>query len=333
MRREWSSWIKARQWSEFEKLAKVDPSQGLADTVAELELGFPDKPDRRALRKVLYLLSQAGFEPREIEEFAAGMNAVIEPIQAAFMVSADGAGDSVITYGREEKNRVLWLVAHVHPRLGVTRAVEDATTLDEAHTRLIRLRNMVPTPYISAEISVEYALGRLAQSVQITKHMPPVMAYWRASLPASVPNSHPADSIKADNLTEEGLIEFVRTYEPFYGWRLEMGALAPSLKKLAEEIPDADGDPDGSKWKKVLEEAKVDQFTPDVINEHLIRLNDLAFLLQVRRDSNASKVKAIVESLERNGSASSYVEWIVTRSMAFYVHTMASAREQDKGRK
>ena len=83
----------------------------------------------------------------------------------------------------------------------------------------------------------------------------------------------------------------------------------------------------------MLEEAKVDQFTPDVINEHLIRLNDLAFLLQVRRDSNASKVKAIVESLERNGSASSYVEWIVTRSMAFYVHTMASAREQDKGRK
>ncbi len=48
MRREWTGWIKNRQWGEFEKVAKTDPCQALADTVAELELGFPEKPDRKS---------------------------------------------------------------------------------------------------------------------------------------------------------------------------------------------------------------------------------------------------------------------------------------------
>ena len=110
MRREWSVWIKTRQWSEFEKLAKVEPSQSLADTIAELELGFPDKPDRRALRKILFLLAQAGYEPREIEETVDDRPKVGAPFSVAFMVSPDGSGDTVFTVGREEKGRVVWLI-------------------------------------------------------------------------------------------------------------------------------------------------------------------------------------------------------------------------------
>src|ERR1019366_6525130 len=99
----WSGWIKTRQWSEFEKLAKVEPSQALTDTVAELELGFPDKPDRRALRKILFLLSQAGYEPRELEEHGGDEANFVEPLNVAFIVSPDGAGDTVLTVGREER--------------------------------------------------------------------------------------------------------------------------------------------------------------------------------------------------------------------------------------
>src|ERR1700723_3120405 len=119
MRREWSGWIRTRQWSEFEKLAKVEPSQALTDTIAELELGFPDKPDRRALRKVLFLLAQAGYEPRDIEEPIVEQARLATPLAAAFMVSPDGTGDTVLTVGREERGRVAWLIAHLTFRDGI----------------------------------------------------------------------------------------------------------------------------------------------------------------------------------------------------------------------
>ena len=334
MRREWSSWIRARQWSEFEKLAKEDPSQGLADTIAELELGFPEKTDKRALRKVLYLLSQSGIEPREIEELANELHAALPPIEAAFMVSSDGLGDSVITYGREEKGRVHWLVTHINFRTGVTRAVEDTTTLDEAHTKLIRLRNMVPTPYVSAEIPVDYALSRLAHAVSITKSLPPIMAYWRASLPKEIIAGHPTDGISRRKLTDEAFVQFMNEDNSTQSWRLEMGSLAPTIVELSNDRTEGDENSPivAEKWQAIMETARKQLFTDEVIEDHRMRLLDLAYLYTRKEMGVAETVLAMADNLLELGPDSFYAKQIANRSLMVYLHTLRAANSKSKER-
>ncbi|MDR3689834.1 MAG: hypothetical protein P4L46_10680 [Fimbriimonas sp.] len=334
MRREWSSWIRTRQWSEFEKLAKADPSQSLADTIAELELGFPEKTDKRALRKVLYLLSQAGFEPREIEEFAASLDVPIMPIEAAFMVSSDGLGDTVITYGREDRGRVGWLVAHLNYRRGVTRAVEDATTLDEANTKLIRLRNLTPTPFVSAEVPVEFALSRLAHAVSISRSLPPVVAYWRACLPKEPASAHPMDSYPRTEFTDQELLSFLGSEEALQPWRLELGSLAPLITELAEDgMGKATEDSDRpEKMNALIAAARKDLFTAEAVEDHRTRLLDLAYLYRIKGIASADKLVALADNLRECGPASHYADVITIRSMLLYIHTLRAANSRDNER-
>jgi hypothetical protein len=334
MRREWSSWIRTRQWSEFEKLAKADPSQGLADTIAELELGFPEKTDKRALRKVLYLLSQAGFEPREIEEFAARLDVPIVPIEAAFMVSPDGLGDTVITYGLEERGRVGWLVAHLNSRTGVTRAVEDATTLDEAHTRLIRLRNLTPSPFISSEVPVEFALSRLSKAISITKSLPPVVAYWRARLPKEATQSHPMDAVARKKFEDETLKAFLTNDEATMSWRLEMGSLAPALSELFDEKfeQDAERQVAAEKWEATMSTARKQLFNGETIADHRVRLLDLAYLSQLKGLATSDMLLALADNLSEFGPESVYANTIAAKSMLLFVHSLRAANAKEAAR-
>ncbi len=334
MRREWSSWIKARQWSEFEKLAKEDPSQSLADTIAELELGFPEKTDKRALRKVLYLLSQSGIEPREIEEFAHEVPAPTPPIEVAFMVSSDGLGDSIITYGREEKGRVHWLVAHINARTGVTRAVEDATTLDETHTKLIRLRNMVPTPYVAAEIPLEFAFSRLAEAISITKSLPPVMAYWRSSLPKQILPGHPTDSMPRAKVTEEDFEKFLSEDPSTQSWRLELGSLAPTVMELTDSRVDGEESApiDKEKWNAVMDSTRKQLFSEEVIKDHRLRLLDLAYLHALKGATHCNTILALADDLLELGSESFYAKQVSLRSLMMYMHALKAANSKSRER-
>jgi len=325
MRREWSGWIKTRQWSEFEKLAKVEPSQALADTVAELELGFPDKPDRRALRKILFLLSLSGYEPREIEEHFGQQTHAIAPLAVAFMVSPDGAGDTVVTFGREERGRVAWLIVHLTSREGITRAIEDTTTFDEAQTRLVRLRNMTPTPCVSAEVPVDFALSRISQSVAMTKSMPPVMAYWRAMLPKDPLQIHPALELPRRSEALQDLQKVLTGLKPITFWRLELGSLAPALEEFLKSHADqatSENINDREWWSKVLAGDRDQLFSEDVIEDHRLRLLDLAYILHLRGDSQSDDVIALVDDLEANGAHSTYAVWMTSKTFLLLFETL-----------
>ncbi len=332
MRREWSNWIRTRQWLEFERLAKLDPSQGLADTIAELELGFPDRTDKRALRKVLYLLSQAGFEPREIEEFAAGMDVPPAPMEAAFMVSSDGLGDSVITYGKEDRGRVGWIVAHVNFRKGVTRAVEDATTIDEANTKLIRLRNLKPTPYVSAEVPPGFALARLSRAVDISKTLPPVMAYWRSILPKDAPTTHPTDTMARQNVNQEAMIQYLKEENAAQIWRLELGMLAPTLTELIGDADTADSErpPGSAKWNEIMETARQSLFMDTIVLDHRMRLLDLAYLSHLNGISDCAVLLSLADDLHEKGPDSLYATEVTNRSLAIFINALRAANSKER---
>jgi len=329
MRREWSGWIKARQWGEFEKLAKADPCQALADTVAELERGFPDKPDRRALRKVLFLLAQAGYEPTEIEDYSVQPVVQTPPIQVTFMISADGAGDAVITYAREEKGRVGWLIAHFTHRDGITRAIEDTMTLDELQVRLIRMRNMAAEPSICSEVPVEFAVSRLAKAVSVTKSMPPVMAYWRATLPKEFSGGHPAEELPRGKPTLEDLRKLISKIRAASPWRLELGSLAPALEEFLEkhgkDVSEENFN-DLEWWSKILERNREQLFTSEVIEDHRARLLDVAYLMHLKEEPQFTDVLALADDLRDKGAHSAYAQWITSKTLILLFETL---RQED----
>ena len=122
MRREWADAIKNRRWDELERLAKWEPDQQLCDTIAELERGIAEKPDRKALRKILFMLAKAGFTPVPAESAEVSMAPGGIPLAAAFMMSADATGDTPVTYGVESGSRFKWITAYVHESRGIRRA-------------------------------------------------------------------------------------------------------------------------------------------------------------------------------------------------------------------
>lgn len=333
MRREWSGWIRSRQWGEFEKLAKTDPSQGLADTVAELVIGFPDKPDRRALKKILFLLAQAGIEPEAIDRVKQPPAAAIVPITVAFMVSPDAGGDSVITYGLESRGRVGWLIAHLTFRDGITRAIEDTTTVDESHIRVMRLRKLNPDPGISSEIPVQYALARLAQAVSVTKSLPPVMAYWRALLPKDLLGNHPADAFPRSSEPFPDLRRVLAKIRPASPWRLELGALSQALEDFLDQYgntltPEQSNDIEW--WRIVLGPHRESLFTPEIIEDHRMRLLDVALLMHLKGEPQVPEVLAIADDLEKLGPESAYAQWITSKTLLILFDTLS--REQAKDR-
>ena len=333
MRREWSGWIRSRQWAEFEKLAKTDPSQGLADTIAELVLGFPEKPDRRALKKILFLLSQAGYEPEDIDRTEHRTATPVLPITAAFMVSPDAGGDSVITYGQESRGRVSWLIAHQTYRDGITRAIEDTTTVDESHIRVMRLRKLNPDPGISAEIPVRYALSRLAQAVSVTKSLPPVMAYWRATLPKEFSEDHPANAFPRSSEPYPDLRRVLAKIRPASPWRLELGALSQALEEFLDQhaktlSPEQSNDIEW--WKIVLRPHRELLFTPEVIEDHRIRLLDVAYLMHLKGETEVSDVLAIADDLQKHGPESAYAQWITSKTLLILFDTLSREEAKDR---
>ena len=99
MRYEWGDLIRYRRWDVFETLAKERPSQQLCDTLHELRQGIDGPADLKAIKKALYLLKVAGFEPSDTEETAGSFPKLPEIPGVGVMSDADGHGYRVFFSG------------------------------------------------------------------------------------------------------------------------------------------------------------------------------------------------------------------------------------------
>jgi len=333
MRREWSGWIRGRQWDELERVAKREPSQDLADTVRELELGLTDKADRRALRKILFLLANAGFRPTPIEDQSAAPE-VAPRFEIAFMVSADASGDSVVTYGVEERGRVRWLVAHLNGARGVTRAGEEEQPLDRARAHVERLRQTDPRPFVSAEVPADFALGRIAEAVRGAKSgLPSVIAFWRGRLDGAPVVPHPGEKLpRAADTTSEDRRRAALAMDESLLWRLELGVASPVLRELQAVRAEAvDADDRKAKTEAAITRVRAQLFTPEVRLDHETRLLDLAYLLHLRGREGSPLLLAALDDLRERGADSDYARGVLDKTVVLLVNTLEAGRVSDAG--
>ena len=333
MRREWTGWIKNRQWDAFEAEAKSDPSQILADTVAELERGFPEKPDRRALRKVLYLLAQAGYEPAEIE---------IEPeeptlaarFRRALMVSADMEGSTLVVYAEETRGNVLWIDANIHENDGIVSAAETSTPVLDAPGMFERVRRTIRSPMVCAEVDPDYALYRIARAARRQRRRAPsVVAYWGSILGRATEVEHPTAALPKPKSTPEQRFQVALEALPALPWRLELGVATPLLMGLYQ---DRERDPDRTKEElqaardTLVAAKRAEVFDDAIVADHAMRLRDLAAITTSRAPDEAGHILSAALDLEKRGAESDYARAVMEKTLFMLYETLRRDAEREK---
>jgi hypothetical protein len=326
MRREWTATIKNRRWEDFEKLARTEPDQILCDTVAELERGFTEKADRKALKKVLWILEKAGYEPQEIEEQAAEEPQVdVAPV--AFMTSADSSGETPVTYGYFDGNHFRWLTVYLHEIEGVVRAGDESMSLEEGMKRAEVLRAGVADPFVSAEVDPGFVLWRIKRGVSKGQNhrLPSTIAHWRTIIDRATEVPHPAESLQVPKRKKSDKQADILFLDPTMGWRIEFGAATPVLEKMSQAIKGAPDEVSKAELSRLAkEEATSSVITDSMIEEHAMRLLDLAWLMHLKSDPEVGDVLVAREELLKARSGSHYAMRLVDKTIVMYFQWLKS---------
>lgn len=332
MRREWSGIIKNRQWADFESLAKSEPSQALADTVAELERGLSEKADRRALRKVLYILSQAGYRPQEIPETEPESAEAAAPFELGCMASADTKGIALFAYGVERQGRVRCLIAGTQSDVGVVDAVDRALTLDEARDFGRKMFSNLQPGSIECPVPPGYALSRIAAGLREQKQRAPqAAAYWRATLEAAPTLPHPAEALQAAETTAEERRAVSYLLDAAMPWRLEMGSVMPMLEEIYRSQSSGvvlSDEQRRDRNESIFGKARSDLFTPEVVADHALRLRDLAYLLSIKKMPDAGLALSAALDLEKNAGDSDYARGLLDKTVALLLESWKQSAER-----
>ncbi len=332
MRREWQDAADNRRWDEFERLIKWEPSQELCDTLAKLADGAVDKPDKKALKKLLWILEKEGYRPQETPEPEAEP---LPPLRASFMMSADVLGDTPITYGYETGGKFRWLTAYVHDTAGLRRASDDTMSVEEARQRIEVLQVASKPPFVSAPIDPDFALWRIKRGLARNKPgtIPSSIALWRSVIDRAEEVPHPADSLNPGEAKIGEDDGNVLLMDATFTWRLELGAATPLIEAMYqanETVRDADEETQSKAVKVAGLEARKRLLTPEVLAEHTMRLKDLAFLLHQKGDAAYQAVIASLRDLEKNGPASEYANGLVEKTIVLYMEFMNRRANEDE---
>jgi hypothetical protein len=333
MRREWSGIIKNRQWGEFESLAKTEPCQDLADTVAELERGLPEKADRRALRKVLYILSQAGYEPQEIEEREPEGKDDAKPLEVGHLASADPSGTTLVLYGAEREGRVRCLVASLRKGAGIMDAFDKALPKEEARDFGRQLFRSLGVGLSEVAIPPEYALSRIGEALREQKgRVPMSVAYWRAALDAAPILPHPTTAFDAPAATPEERRAVSYSLDAALGWHLEMGSVMPMLEEIQTSQESGvvlTPEQRRERYEAIFTKGRAALFTPELIADHALRLRDLAYIFNAKEPDTARQALSAALDFEERGPESDYARGLLEKTIALIVEGL---KEADNGR-
>lgn len=330
MRREWQDAVDHRRWDEFERLIKWEPGQELCDTLAALATQVTDKADRKALKKLLWILEKEGYRPLTTLESEPEVG---KPLRAAFMMSADVLGDTPITYGHETGGKFRWLTAYVHDTAGLKRASDDTMALDEARQRIDMLQVATKPPYLSAPIDPDFALWRIKRALAKNKPgtIPPAIALWRSIIDRAEKVAHPADSLEP-GVSTPGDAD-VLLMDSTLTWRLELGAATTMMEAMYEAneaVRDADEETQSKAVKEAGLEARQALLTPEVLAEHAMRLRDLAMLFHHKGDPTYGTVLTALKDLEENGPTSDYAKGLVEKTIVLYMEMMKRRASEDQ---
>jgi len=159
------------------------------------------------------------------------------------------------------------------------------------------------------------------------------MAYWRGSLPKEFSDSHPADTFPRSAEEYPDLRHVVAKIRAASPWRLELGALSQALEEFLEQhaktlTPEQSNDIEW--WKIVLRPHRELLFTPEVIEDHRIRLLDVAFLMHLKGETQVNEVLAVADDLKEHGPESAYAQWITSKTLLLLFDTLSREEAKDR---
>ena len=313
MRIEWGPIISERRWDVMEWMAKKQPSQQLCDTVAELAKGFEGQ-DKRELKRVLYLLKQAGFEPIDYDALEP---ATEEKRPANLLYSRTSEceyhGFSAYAYAVKNGKWIEGIVMMGHDRWRFAKGASfrsHYTEVEDAHE--IPGRGIPEAVW--HDCPHDYCLARIAKFVRNKElgEIPRVHGYWKQRLPEVKDMPHPSVRYPAAKLTSAQRRQYIESHPSIKTWRAGFGTDEPfweEIHPLRWAYPD---DPAG--LAEVLSELFLDRreefFGPLLVLDHSQRLRDLA-LRETLHGGEPARTMAIALDLETRGARSEYAEEIL----------------------
>lgn len=314
MRLEWGPMISMRRWDVMERLAKTQPSQQLCDTAAELVQGFEEREDKRALKRVLFLLKQQGYTPTDYESESAPKRPKRTDVPVAQQISCDFHGFYYLKAAVRSGSRLRCVIVQGHDTWHFARhCFYDAPLLhlpDQKHV----MRTAFP-PHEVFDIDPDHCLQRIRHMLddQTRGERAKLNGFWRKTLDSAQDAPHPASKIKPAPLSMEAQAQYMRDHRVVSRWRAGFGvddpfwpdihpirwALMDEPEALAEAVTE------------FLLERRKEVFHQGIIEDHLIRLRDLAMHQEIVGDPDARKTMTLAAELERGGANSQYAEIMI----------------------
>lgn len=314
MRLEWGPAISHRRWDLMEAFAKREPSQQLCDTAQNLLEGLTEKADRRALKKVLYLLAERGFTPTvaEPEEKRAGDGPIT--VFSSQLSHPNIFGGRVFSFTAFNGLMARMLSVFIFERQGkglIKRATIFKNALHDFD--VIRAKEFGEGEWV--DIAPAYLAARVKRAVDLFNSMhSQIKGPWLKILEVANDSApHPALSFKLPEPNPSARKHLVETHSSL----LDMRAGIPDADRIWEEIQ-----PiyqmyrwDEARCKRELHTFFLDNrtyfFSDEWMEDHLNRLYDLAYISHVKKTGDTEGFLDLAYDLEARRSRSDYAELIL----------------------
>lgn len=334
MRREWTALLRDRDWGGLERLAKSDPSQPLADTVAEWVDAVDSRADRRALNKVLYLLAAAGYEPTPREEVVPNPAVEEDAVEIGLMTAPSADGQVTVFAGRQGGPKVRWLVASVATAGPVVDALGYDTRVGEVDAEVARIRKSYRNDAQPVAVGFRYAMWRIKQGLARTRAVPPSIAYWRSQIESVEEMPHPMDVAEIPALDPDPVEALLWDDVEAGPWRFDMGPFAKTIEAIGRALQAAQ-ETTRADVRRIVGGFLGQVDLREEIVDHRERLRDLALVRKLRGDPGFGVWLALERDLKDSGNESVYAQVTAAKTVLdFYAAVLAAQRlERDRARR
>jgi hypothetical protein len=322
-----SALVKQREWSRLLDAVRTSPSVELATALQESLDAEHDRAAQKELKKLLFLLRRAGFEP------VLSSSEASEPVfpktvlpTVAMMSCSDPSGANLVLIAKPKDYLYSTITASVHPERGVLDAA--CSSVSDAHLPVLtrnfsqRLAGSLET----AEVSEDLVLWKLKHAISSAsgRRTPTAIALWRSLIEAATkwdeyPSVEPA---KMESAERQELCYL----DPILSlWRLELGAASPFVAELSEILRNSGLSKEqvAEKRKELANKKRAEAWSGRALSEHENRLRDLVLIRTLNQQAaSAGKIQSILEDLRERGADSDYAIATFNKTFSHLLHSL-----------
>ncbi|HMS54641.1 MAG TPA: hypothetical protein PKA27_04510 [Fimbriimonadaceae bacterium] len=318
MRPEWFEAARYRRWGELLDWAKRQPSLELYEFVETVAETIDAKPDRKALKQVLFVLKGKGVGSRD-QARQAKTDGQFPQGTRTFITTGTPVGQFVICTlvpGLPHNHLTLW---HIHEPWGYIQSSEKLFRKQDTHQAitdlLLGFKDSQRNDIACAEVDPQYAFYRLGQ-VWANRHKNNVYGHSKAIYNRILnidrdPVEHPGLLVPSANLSRDACLLACRTLDGIARWIMPFNNDSETISRIHA----LRWDPELSlRERQILAlecfESEIDEFFHDrAYDWYNVRLLDLAYVKYARgHGDEASSVQAIRNDLNRLGPKSAIVQ-------------------------